>query len=274
MKILIAADMEGVTGVVNWDQVTMGSADYERFRRIMTADVNAAVLGAFEGGAKEVVVSDGHSNARNILVEALDERARLNSGSPSPFAMLEGVQHGVVGVIYVGYHARVGTPQAILDHTWSSKCIGGLWLNGLEVGEIGLNAALCGFYGAPVLMIAGDQSACAEAKELLGALETVVVKRASGRMAAECLPPAVTQPLIKAAASRAVESLAAGGAPQPFRLPAPIQVAVELNTSEMADRAAMLPGVHKRFGRRIELSAPDMPAAYLAFRAAAMLASA
>jgi D-amino peptidase len=286
MKILIAADMEGISGVTHWEQVMPGNADYERYRRIMTSEVNAAIEGAFAAGAAEVSVTDGHASGRNILIDMLDPRARLNSGSPSPFSMIEGVQHNVDGVFFIGYHARAGTAQAILDHTWSSKCVAGLWLNDLEVGEIGLNAALCGHFGIPVLMISGDQSACREAKELLGLLETVIVKRATGRMSADCLPPAVTYAAIKEAASRAVSRLsvdrlarqptASSGdtsLPQPLRLPAPIQIALELTNSEMSDRAAMMPGVTQRQKRRIEFSAPDMPAAYLAFRAAVLLAA-
>lgn len=286
MKILIAVDMEGISGVTHWDQVMPGNADYERYRRIMTLEVNAAIEGAFDGGATQVSVSDGHASGRNILVDLLDSRARLNSGSPSPFSMVEGVQHQVDGVFFIGYHARAGTAQAILDHTWSSKCVAGLWLNELEVGEIGLNAALCGHFGVPVVMISGDQSACREANELLGPLEMVIVKRATGRMAADCLPPAIAHAQLKEAASRAASRLALhasriqsqdaashSGLPQPLRLPAPIQVALELTHSEMSDRVALMPGVTRRHNRCIEFTAPDMAAAYLAFRVTVMLAA-
>ena len=149
MKILIAADMEGITGVVDSNQTNPSHAEYNRFRRLMTGDVNAAIRGAFDAGADEVVVSDGHWFNLNILIEEFDPRARLNTGSPRPFSMVEGVQHGVDGVLFVGYHARVGTQDAILDHTWSSGRVDGVWLNGEIVGEIGLNAAVCGHFGAP-----------------------------------------------------------------------------------------------------------------------------
>lgn len=118
MKILIAADMEGITGVVCWDHVNPNHAEYPRFRRLMTGDVNAAIRGAFEGGSSEVIVSDGHNLGRNILIEELDPRARLNSGSPSPLSMVQGIDQGVKGVIFVGYHACIGSQNAILEHTW------------------------------------------------------------------------------------------------------------------------------------------------------------
>jgi D-amino peptidase len=274
MKILIAADMEGITGVVHADHTNPSHAEYGRFRKLMTADVNAAIKGAFDGGANEVIVSDGHWDNRNILIEELDSRARLNSGSPRPFSMVEGIDSGVDGVIFVGYHARVGTANAILDHTWSSGRVDGVWLNGQVVGEIGLNAAVCGHFAAPVIAITGDQSACAEATALLGAVETVIVKRASGRNSAECLSPEVAQDKIRKIVKRAVKRLAAGQAPVPFRLEAPITVAVEFIRCEQADAAAILPGAHRAEGKRVEVTAEDMPGAYRAFRALVGLASA
>src|SRR3990172_4001135 len=109
MKILIAADMEGISGVTTWDQVSAGHFEYPRFRRIMTEDVNAAVRGAFDAGAKEVFVTDGHASGSNILIEELDQRASLNTGSPSPFSMVQGGDDGD-GVVFVGYPARAGSP--------------------------------------------------------------------------------------------------------------------------------------------------------------------
>lgn len=272
MKILIAADMEGVSGVVHWDQVDPGHAEYERFRRVMTGDVNAAIQGAFEAGASEVIVSDGHAYGRNILIEELDPRARLNSGSPAPLAMIQGIEDDVNGVIFIGYHARAGTPNAILDHTWSSRCVANLWLGDTLVGESGLNAAVCGYFNAPVIMVSGDQTVCSEALELLGPLEVAVVKWASGRMAADCLPPSLAQREIHAAVVRAVKRLTSGEAPAPFVLPAPVKVAVEFFQSEMADNASLLPGVQRTTGRRIEFTAENIYVAYNGFRSAVSLA--
>jgi D-amino peptidase len=271
MKILIAADMEGVTGVVSWNHVATDHPEYARFRKLMTDDVNAAIRGAYEGGASEVLVSDGHSYGRNILIEELDPRARLNSGTPSPFSMVQGIDSSVTAVIFVGYHARIGTQNAILEHTWSDERVANLWINGDLFGEIGLNAAVSGHFDAPVIMISGDQSACAEAAGLLNGIETAVVKYASGRMAAECLPPKVTQTLIHAAAIRAVQRLKDGQAPHPLKLATPITMTIDFVQSEMADRAALLPGAN-RAGRRLQYTAPDMPTLYAAFRTALSLA--
>jgi D-amino peptidase len=272
MKILIAVDMEGISGVVHWDHVDSQNQEYARFRKLMTGDVNAAVRGAYEAGAQEVIVSDGHATGRNILVEELDSRARLNSGSPSPFAMVQGIDSGVSAAMFVGYHARVGAQNAILDHTWSSTCVANVWLNDRLVGEIGWNAAVCGHFGVPVILISGDQTACAEAQELLGPVEVAVVKRASGRMAAECLPPSVAQERICEAARAAIHRFQSGQGPEPLRLQQPVKGTIELAASEMADRVAILPGAHRLEGKRVEFTAADMPAAYRTFRSAVALA--
>lgn len=272
MKILIAADMEGVTGVVHWDQVSLNHPEYARFRRLMTGDVNAAIRGAFDGGADEVTVSDGHANARNILIEEFDPRARLNSGTPSPFSMVQGIDQGVDAVMFVGYHARSGARNAILDHTWSDERVGNLWINGQQFGESGINGAVCGHFGAPVIMISGDQTVCTEVRELFGEVETAIVKRASGRMTAECLPPELTGRLICEAAYRAVQRLVAGNAPKPLKLPAPIHMAVEFTQSEMADRAMLFPGAQRTNDRRVEVTLGDMVSIYAAFRTMLSLA--
>jgi len=272
MKILIAADMEGITGVVNWDQVTPGHGEYERFRRMMTQDVNAAVQGALSAGASEILVTDGHSSGYNILIEELDQRARLNAGNQSPLAMVQGVQDGVDGVFFVGYHACAGSGHAILDHTWSSSTIANVWLNNRLVGETGLNAAVCGHFNAPVLMISGDQTVCGEAKELLGPIEFAVVKQASTRMSAECLPLVQAHEKICEAAARAVHKLLVGEKPALFQVGSPVRVRVEFYTAEMADLAGRMPDTRRVATKEIEIQAVDMPAAYQAFGSAASLA--
>jgi D-amino peptidase len=271
MRILIAVDMEGITGVTTWDHVTPGHAEYARFRRLMTQDVNAAIRGVFEAGAQEVLVADGHWNGSNILIEELDSRAKLNTGSPSPFSMMQGIDESVDGVIFIGYHARNGSPNAILDHTWSSKTVANIWLNDILTGEYGLNASLAGHFGAPVIMVSGDQTACAQVTELLGDIETAVVKQATGRFAAECLTPQAAQETIFLCAARAVARLAEGNVPDPFVLDSPIRVTVEFFSSDMADRATRIPFT-ERDGTRVSFTTQSMGLAYNGFRAMVMLA--
>jgi len=271
MKILIATDMEGITGVTTWDQVTPGHAEYARFRKQMTDDVNTAIRGACEAGAEEVIVADGHWNGSNILIEELDARASLNTGSPSPFSMMQGIDESVDGVIFIGYHARNGSPNAILDHTWSSKTVANIWLNDILTGEYGLNAVVAGHFGVPVIMVSGEQTACAQVTELLGDVETAVIKQASGRFAAECLAPQVAQEMICVSAERAVRRLVEGNVPDPFVLDPPITVTVEFFTSDMADRASLIPFT-KREETRVSFAAQEMVSAYKGFRAMVTLA--
>jgi len=271
MKILIATDMEGITGVTTWDHVTPGHTEYERFRRLMTQDVNAAIRGAVEAGADEIIVADGHWNGSNILIEELDPRGRLNSGSPSPLSMMQGIDESVDGVFFVGYHARNGTPNAVLDHTWSSKTVANVWLNDILTGEYGLNAALAGHYGVPVILATGDQTACAQVIDLLGDMEVAIVKQATGRFAAECLAPQVTHEMIYLSAGRAAGRLVEGDVPDPFVLDAPVRVTVEFFTSDMADKASKIPFT-QREGTRVSLSVHEMASAYSGFRSMVMLA--
>jgi D-amino peptidase len=266
MKLLIAVDMEGITGVSNWDHVSPEHPQYSRFRRLMTADVNAAVQGAYAGGVDEVIIADGHGSGQNLLIEELDPRAALHSGNHAPFAMVNGIDTGVGAVFLVGYHARAGSTPAVLDHTWSGSRVFNVWLNGRVTGEIGLNASLCGHFGAPVLMLSGDQTAAAEAAEWIPGIEQAVVKQATSRYAAIALPPEKTAELIRAAAEQAVRRFMAGEGPQPLQPSTPVTVAVEFMTSGMADSAALVPGARRLEARKVEITSPDMLTAYGAFR--------
>jgi D-amino peptidase len=268
MKLLIATDMEGVTGVVGWDQVTPGHAEWPRFRRLLTQDINAAIAGASRAGADEIYVADGHWNSDNILIEELDPRARLLCGTPSPFSMVSGVENGTDAAFFIGYHAHAGSENAILDHTWSNSMVANLWINGRLTGEGGLNGAVCGHFNVPVLMLSGDQTVCAEAREWIDGIETAQVKRATGRYSAECLSPEASQKLIRETAERAIKRFKAGNAARPLKVGNPVTITIEFFYSDMADRAVLYPGSKRLDGRRVEVSAPDMAAAYLAFRGA------
>jgi D-amino peptidase len=174
--------------------------------------------------------------------------------------------------MFIGYHARNGSPNAILDHTWSSRTVANVWLNDLLTGEYGLNASVAGHFGVPVILVSGDQTACAQVTELLGGVETAVVKQATSRFAAECLAPQVAQETICLRAEHAVERLAQGDVPKPFVLETPITVTVEFFTSDMADRATRIPFT-EREGTRVSLRVQEMESAYNGFRAMVMLAS-
>ncbi len=271
MKIYISADMEGVGGIVHSDQTDSTHPEYQRCRKLMTAEVNAAVQGAFDGGATEVLVNDSHGGMRNILIEELHPQAILLSGATKSFSMMAGVDRTFDAVFFIGYHARAGSSFATLDHTWDGpRVVQNIWINDVEVGETGLNAALAGYFGVPVVLISGDQTTCAQARELLGAdVETVAVKEALGRAAAKNLPLAQTHALLRDAAARAVKNCKQRA---PFTFATPFTLRLALARSSQADRCLLMPDVKLVAPRIVEFTHTDYAVLYNAFRALMVLA--
>jgi len=269
MKILISVDMEGISGVVTSDHTSSDHKEYERFRKLMTAEANAAIEGALAGGARQVIVNDSHGGMTNILIEELNPAAELISGSPKPWGMMQGIGPDVDGVFLVGYHAASGTGAAVLEHTWNSRRLADAQLNGHTVGEMGLNAALAGAYGVPVLLVSGDRAIVEEARALLGEIETVAVKDGITRSAARCLHPEMAQERIRQAAERALKLSV-----PPFVVPPPITLRIVFQRALHADMAALLPGSVRADGRTVEWTGEDMPTVYRVFRAMAALATA
>jgi D-amino peptidase len=223
MNVLISVDMEGISGVVAEEHTSSNHKEYERFRKLMTAEANAAVEGALAGGASRVVVNDSHGGMANILIEELNPAAELISGSPKPFAMMQGIGPDVDVAFFVGYHGASGAGAAILSHTWTYRIVEAR-LNGQMVGETGLNAALAGAYGVPVVLVAGDTAVTEEARALLGKIETVAVKEGVTRTAARCLHPEVAREKIRQAAERALKLGVAPFRPLSCRRPSPCKL--------------------------------------------------
>ena len=269
MNVLISVDMEGISGVVTWDHVSSTHQEYERFRKLMTAEANAAIEGALAGGATKIVVNDSHGGMANILIEELNPAAELISGSPKPYGMMQGIGPDVDAVFLVGYHAAAGTAAAILAHTWSSRSVADVRLNGQVVGEMGLNAALAGGYRVPVVLVTGDRAVTEEAQALLGEIETVAVKDGLTRTAAQCLHPEAAHERIRQAAERALKLDVA-----PLALTSPITLSVTFLNALYADKASLIPGSRRADGRTVEWVGEDMPAVYKAFEAMAGLAGA
>ncbi|MBO0841075.1 MAG: M55 family metallopeptidase, partial [Sciscionella sp.] len=205
MKVLISADMEGATGVTYTADVLPQTEQWQRFRRLFTSDVNAAVDGVIAGGATDVLVNEAHSSQRNLLLEELDERARMLTGRHKPLSMMQGIDSGVDGVIFLGYHAGAGA-NGVLAHTYLENSITGVWLDGVPASEGRLNAALAAEYGVPVLMITGDDAACVDGSQYAPGAKLVAVKECVSRYTAICLPPTVTSAAIAEAARAAMTS--------------------------------------------------------------------
>jgi D-amino peptidase len=266
MLVYISVDMEGVAGVVHEDQTDpvdpRHAAEYNRFRRLMTAEANAAVEGALAAGAERVLVNDSHWLMMNLLAEELHPAAELLSGGPKARSMVEGIDGGFDAALFVGYHARAGVGHAIIDHTYTSR-VHEARLNGRPAGELAINAALAGTYGVPVALVSGDQALAAEARETLGpSVETVIVKHAVGRFAARSVAPSVACRLIREGV------IAALGRPHaPLRLPAPIHLEVDFALTQMADMAELVPGSVRTAGRTVAFTHDDYREVFRAWRA-------
>ena len=187
MKVYLSADMEGITGVVDAEDVQPPGRDYERARVLMTEDVNAAVRGAYAAGATEVLVNDAHGPMRNLLPEALHPAARLIRGKPKQMLMLEGLAPEHDAAVFVGYHSRAGA-LGVLSHSFMGHEIEDMWLNGRPVGEIGLAHATAAAIGVPVTALTGDDCACTEMTEWDASVRTVAVKYARDRFSADLRP--------------------------------------------------------------------------------------
>ncbi len=266
MNVLISVDMEGIAGVVMESHTSSNHKEYERFRKLMTAEANAGIEGALAGVAAQVTVNDSHGQMANILIEELNPAATLISGSPKPFGMMQGISSDVDIVFFIGYHAASGTGAAVLEHTWTRQIIQ-VHLNGQSMGEMGLNAALAGAYGAPVVLVTGDRAVTEEARALLGDIETVAIKDGVTRTAARCLHPEVACKHIREAAERATKLDVA-----PFVVTTPIKLRVMFERALHADMAELVPGSYRVDGRTIEWTGEDMPAVYKVFRAITSLA--
>jgi D-amino peptidase len=259
MKILISADMEGATGVTWPADVDPGTDEWQRCRRMFTSDVNAAVVGFLEAGADTVVINEAHSTMRNLLLEELDERAVMLTGRHKDLSMVEGIQHGDIdGVAFVGYHAAAGA-EGVLAHTYLANSITAVRLNGARASEGLLNAHVAGQYGTPVILITGDDRTCADAAGYAPDAPAVAVKDCVSRYAAYCRPPAVTSAAISNAAANAVR-LAIRTEPRPAD---ELRVEVEVDAAQLAQAAAIVPGVRRTGDRTVEY---DSTSAYQMIR--------
>lgn len=269
MRILISADMEGISGVSRWDHVSPTHPEYTTYRRIMTEDINAAIRGAFAGGADEVIVHDGHSQGQNILIEDLDPRAELSRGTCSPLCMMTGIQTGIDAVFTVGYHAKAGSAPAILAHSMDSHILS-YKVNGQEVGEFGLSGILAGWFGAPIIFASGDQTFAEEARELFPGITVTIVKIATGYYSGICFPVEKNHVQIEADAKAAVENFIAGIRPKALEINVPATLEVSYAAPFSAEKASELPFVKRESGRVVSVECRTVMEVY---RYAVLMAS-
>ena len=266
MKVFISADIEGVACVVSVEDGKLEGVEYERAREWMTGEVNAAIEGALEAGATEVVVADSHGHMRNLLADKLHEDALLVRGSPRPGTMMEGLDESFDAAFLIGYHSMAGTPKGVLAHTYLGSGIYAIRLNGVTVGEPGFNTALAGHYNVPVALVAGDDTVKAEVQEFIPQAENVVTKWAISTLAAKNLTPKASQARIKAGAKTALSRLSEM---KPWKLETPIRFEMDLMRPLYADIASDIPGVEKIGGRTIAFTGENMLEVTKIFRLAA-----
>ena len=257
MRVFISVDMEGISGVVAWPQTEPDKFDYDRMRKLMTEEANAAIEGALQAGATEVLVNDSHDGMRNLLLEDLHPDARLITGDRKPMSMMEGVGPGFDAVFLIGYHSQASS-TGVLNHTYTGRVVH-YWVNGKVMGETGMNALIAGFHGVPVVLVSGDSIVAAEAKELLGSVEAVAVKEPRSQFSAACLHPTKARALIKEGAVKALSNL---GNYRPLTPPTPSTVRLMFNASGHADAAAIMPGAVRVDPLTVEFTAPDYLTAY------------
>ncbi|MGW7082457.1 M55 family metallopeptidase [Streptomyces sp. NPDC054871] len=270
MKILISADMEGATGVTWPADVLPGTPQWERCRSMFTSDVNAAVLGFFDGGADEVLINEAHWTMRNLLLEDLDERAEMLTGRHKSLSMVEGVQHDDVdGIAFIGYHAGAGM-EGVLAHTYLANSITGVWVNGDRASEGLLNSHVVAEYGVPVVLVTGDDLACEDALGYAPGALKVAVKDHVSRYAAVCRTPRRTASDIRAAAREAAP-LAVRREPVQG---GPFTVEVEFDAEHLSMASTVVPGVRRTGERKIAYTSDTMYEGIRTFKAVTTIASA
>ncbi len=258
LKVFISVDMEGLAGVVTGPNVSSNGPDYPHFRAIMAAETNAAIDGAFRGGATEVLVRDSHGSKENLLPGDLDPRARLLRGvSSGPKNMMEGLDSTFSAVAFVGYHAKVGTPNAILEHTSTGNVVD-FSINGVSLPEGGYNALVAGLYGVPVVFVAGDRAVVDQIRGLVGPIDGVAVKDEIGD-ASNGMSPKAAQDEIRRTVQRAVTNRATA---KPWKLTGPYTMVLKVKQER-----PLYAGAQRTGAGEFTFASPDLLAILSAFNA-------
>jgi D-amino peptidase len=262
MKLFLSTDFEGTSGIVAWEQIMRGNAEFEQGRQLLTDEVNAVIAGTIEGGATEFVVNDSHSTMRNLHPQDLLGRATLITGKHKPLYMMEGLDDSFDGICFVSYHGSIGAEHAVLSHTYNPGAIWEVRINGEIVGESGINALVAAHYGVPVIFVSGDATTAQEAKTIAPDAEKVVVKQSLGRFAASHMHPSAACELLHAGAVSAVRNLSDMRPPQ-FSLPVTLEITFLV--ADMADMATWIRGVERSSARSVKVTSEHLLDLYRTF---------
>lgn len=260
MKYFISVDMEGITGLPDHTFVDSTKHNYERARRIMTNEANAIIEGLLLKGATDILVNDSHSKMNNLLVEELNPEAKLITGGVKPYSMVQSLDDTYEGAIFAGYHSRAGQP-GVMSHSMSFS-VRTMYINDVEIGELGFNAYVAGHFKVPVIMVAGDDGACREAEALIPNITTVAVKESITRQAVKTLHPLKTQALLKEKVQKAVDNR---HLVKPLTPPVTPTLRIEFTNYGQAEWAALMPGTEIELGTTIvKFESKDILEAYRA----------
>lgn len=257
MKVLVSADIEGVAGVFHGEQTRAGNPEYERARRLMALEANAAIDGAFAAGATEVYVNDSHGGFRNMPPDVLDARAQVIQGKPRYLSMVAGVELGGDAVCMVGYHSRA-QGRGILAHTINGFAFARISVNGQESSEASIYGALAGAYQAPVVMLAGDDVLREENQAIFPHAVFVQTKRATGNTSGISLSPEQSQAAIRAGV---MQGLAQRAQCKPLTTETPVQVEIQTASPALADLFCQWPSLERVAGNVLRFSAPEIESA-------------
>lgn len=255
LKVYISVDMEGIAGVVTSEQLGPAGFEYQRARQFMTDEALAAIQGARDAGATQIVVSDSHGNGQNLLIDQFPVDVTVIRSWPRPLMMMEGIDSTFDAALFIGYHAGTSNVSGVRAHTISSATLTGVALNGTQVPEGGINAAIAGHFGVPVVMISGDDAAIEEVRRFTGPIEGAQVKRAISFHSAATLVPKAAQELIRQRAKAGVERR---GAIRPLRLGPNIALEVAFKNYRVAEIAAYLPNIVRVNAHTIRFTGRDM----------------
>jgi D-amino peptidase len=266
MKVFLSTDMEGTAGVVDWEQCVGDGPEAAAGRRLLLAEVNAAIEGAVAGGATEIVVNDSHSTMRNLPAGQLAGGASYISGSHKPLYMMQGLDGSFDAVLFISYHGSVGAPAG-LSHTYNPRAVVEARLDGTVTGEAGINALVAAHHGVPVVLVTGDRCACDETAALIPGVHCAVVKEHVSRLAAHSVHPDRACALIRETAAKAVAG-AAGAEPPPL---AAAVLEISVRTTDIAEAATWVRGVDRIGPRELRFTGDDPLAVYRSFCAAILL---
>ena len=262
MKLFLSTDFEGTSGIVAWEQIIEGNAEYEQGRRLLTNEVNAVIEGAIEGGATEFVVNDSHHYMRNLHPQDLAGRATLITGKHKPLYMMEGLDASFDGVCFVSYHGSIGAEHAVLSHTYNPSAIWEVRINGEIVGESGLNALVAAHYNVPIIFVSGDAVTAEEAHFVAPNAEKVVVKESKGRFAAAHIHPTIACEMLREGATRAIRNVSTMRSPQ-FTFP--ITIEITFLVADMAEMALWIRGVERVSARTVKVTGENALELYQTF---------